>query len=743
MATTRARRRDGASLTVGILIAGFGDTYSTPTISGVANVMRERGVNVICFAGGQPRSPQAKGGGGGALYELIGPESVDGLVLISGTLVHSLGPEPLEKFVERYADLPRVSIAVDLPSCPSVLVDDEKGLRDALAHLVDAHAYRRIAFIRGPLQNTDAENRFRIFKQFMAERGLAVDPSWIAPGAFDWASGQLAVEILFAERKVAVDAVVAANDQMALGAIEALKGRGIGVPEQLAVIGFDDIDMSTFVMPPLTTVRQPLNLLGARAAANLLAQLRGEAARETVILPTEAVIRESCGCSHEAHVITSQIERRAQAHRHLLAERSARTLSQISQALISTIDLQELADVVGQGMQALDVKSCYLSLYDDPQGGTEWSRLVLLPDGNGGVRLASGNLRFPSRELVPGGMLAASRQLTMVVEPLDFNEEQLGFVVFEADRYDGTLYAELRQQLSSAIMRVRREEELARLHQAERERASELEQAYRAMKENQEKLLISEKMAALGRLTAGMAHEMNTPLAAVRMALEELGKLSKEYETSLSDAQVTPEDHAEIAKEMSASIRLATNAAEKVAGFVHGIKAQTRDLSSKDFRRFNAVPVIRDTLLLLNHSLGKNGCTISFEHSSEVLDVHGAPGRLAQVVTNLVTNAIDASRSKGGGPIVLSLSSNSSNESAIKLKIADKGGGIPADIMKRIFDPMFTTKPFGEGTGLGLSIVHDIVSTDFNGTIEVESEVGQGTTFTLNLVSTGPLDRAR
>jgi signal transduction histidine kinase len=114
------------------------------------------------------------------------------------------------------------------------------------------------------------------------------------------------------------------------------------------------------------------------------------------------------------------------------------------------------------------------------------------------------------------------------------------------------------------------------------------------------------------------------------------------------------------------------------------------------------------------------------------VDIFGLPGRLAQVVTNLVTNAIDASRPKGGGSIVLWLGPKAGQ---VELRVTDAGTGIPPEIMKRIFDPMFTTKPFGEGTGLGLSIVHDIVSSEFNGTIEVDSRLGEGTTFTLHLAS--------
>jgi len=262
----------------------------------------------------------------------------------------------------------------------------------------------------------------------------------------------------------------------------------------------------------------------------------------------------------------------------------------------------------------------------------------------------------------------------------------------------------------------------------QRERTEELERAYQAVRENQQKLLISEKMASLGRLTAGMAHEMNTPLAAVRAALGELSKLAAEYHHSIDDDDVTKDDHREIVKEMESSIKLADGAAERVAGFVRGIKSETRNLASVETRIFNAVPVVQDTLLLLNHAARKGNCAVTFQHESENMELVGAPGRLSQVVTNLVTNAIDATAEKGGGPIVIRLSPLSNG---LELRVTDQGMGIPPENVKKIFDPMFTSKPFGVGTGLGLTIVHDIVTGDFNGTIEVESEPGVGTTFVL------------
>jgi len=269
----------------------------------------------------------------------------------------------------------------------------------------------------------------------------------------------------------------------------------------------------------------------------------------------------------------------------------------------------------------------------------------------------------------------------------------------------------------------------ARLYTEAQAHARELEQAYHALQENQGRLLIAEKMASLGKLTAGIAHEMNTPLAAVRASLTELHRLVQEYQSSIGDVEVTPADHHDIARDMHQATQMADRAAERAAAFVRSIKSQTRDMTAQERRRFNAVPVIQEALLLLSHAARHSGCAISFEPAAENVELHGSPGRLAQVVTNLVTNASDAMRERGGGPITLKLFPNSHT---IELQVSDVGCGIPAENLAKIFDPMFTTKPFGEGTGLGLAIVHDIVVGEFGGNIDVISQPAQGTTFTLH-----------
>ena len=269
--------------------------------------------------------------------------------------------------------------------------------------------------------------------------------------------------------------------------------------------------------------------------------------------------------------------------------------------------------------------------------------------------------------------------------------------------------------------------ELVKTKQAVESRARELEQAYETLQKQQQVLLITEKMASLGRLTAGIAHEMNTPLAAVRATLVNMDELVKEYESSIGDASVTDQDHLEIAQELHAKVRLADEAAERAAEFVRGIKSQTRGQANREQQSVNAVVAVEDALLLLSRALRQGKCTLKFEKSHNEIPLMGVPGHLEQVVTNLVNNAIGACHPQGG-PITVKLDKLSD---CVELRVGDRGCGIPPGNLSKIFDPMFSTKRFGSSTGLGLTIVHDIVVGEFGGSIDVASEPGQGATFTI------------
>jgi DNA-binding LacI/PurR family transcriptional regulator/signal transduction histidine kinase len=837
-------------VTLALLVDWLEDEYQNEVVAGVADAARELGVNLVCFAGGVLRSPHRFAAQRNAVYDLAGAECVDGLMIMSGTLGNHIGPEELSRFCERYRPLPMCSIAVPLAGIPSVLVDNATGMRDLLVHLVAAHGCRRVAFIRGPEANDEAERRYRVYRDVLGERGLAVDPELVVVGDFQRGAGAGAIDALLDERRVRFDAVVAASDSMALGAIDALRARGVRVPEDVAVVGFDDIEAARFATPPLTTVRQPLHEQGRRAVELLLALLRGESVPEQVTLHTELLTRRSCRCAwrgarhdvpveppatvasaattlgswraraiaemarassvlvtaldeawaphlvdaflsdlgegpgrtsvallhqilgrvteagsdagafqdvlsamrrelspslspelaapaedlwHDLRLLVSNVAESREVQRRTEAERWARSLSAATAALVTAFDVASLARAAVEQLPRLGIRGFYLSLYERGASAAGTSRLVLAYDAGRGAFEPEDPV-FASRALAPAGALP-DRRATFVLEPLFFKDEQLGFALFEMGPREGAIYESLREQISAALKGallvqevVVKDHEKARLLADLERRARELERASVAIQQNQEKLLISEKLASLGRLTASIVHEMNTPLAAVRAALVDLGKLVTEYHQSVADPVVTPADHAEIVSEMRQVIGLAGSAAERAALFVRGIKSQTRDLGPHERRAFEVAPAIREALLLLGYALRRGNCRVVFDPPSDPVELVGSPVRFSQVVTNLIENAVDAS-APGGGPIRLSLSPG---PRALVLEVEDQGSGIPADVMPRIFEPMFTTKPFGQGTGLGLSIVHDIVTGDFGGTIRATSEVGRGATFTVS-----------
>src|SRR5690606_7044008 len=196
-------------------------------------------------------------------------------------------------FVESFEPLPTCSVGIELPNTPSVSIDNHTGVREALLHLLEEGGRRRIAFIRGPEGNREAEERCSAYRDVLTSHGLGINPDLVVQGDFEAASGSAAIRTLIDERHVAFDAVVAASDLMALGALNALLERGVAVPDKVAIVGFDDIEAARFATAPLTTVRQPLMDLGKRALENVINQVFQTGDRSNVVLPARLIKRES------------------------------------------------------------------------------------------------------------------------------------------------------------------------------------------------------------------------------------------------------------------------------------------------------------------------------------------------------------------------------------------------------------------------------------------------------------------
>jgi LacI family transcriptional regulator, galactose operon repressor len=218
---------------------------------------------------------------------------VDGLLVTEG-----LGsPEHLARLTTRIPVV-LVSGSPDQADADVVAADNRVGISALVGHLIERHGRARLFYLGGPREAPDAlERRAGLDETLSRHPGVRLTGS--LEGQFATVSGQLAArEILARPREDLPDAVICANDQMAIGVMRELQGAGLRVPADIAVTGFDDIYLGAMLTPPLTTVRQPMRLLGERGCDLLLERIADPARpRRVERLPTTLVIRESCGCT--------------------------------------------------------------------------------------------------------------------------------------------------------------------------------------------------------------------------------------------------------------------------------------------------------------------------------------------------------------------------------------------------------------------------------------------------------------
>ena len=288
------RRRPNLAFILDNLFDGFEESIWTSIVAAA----REQDASLVCFLGGSltperaDREPWARN----ALFDLVTPENFDGVISLSASVGIFLDDAEMERFLSRFAPLPLVHLCRELPGAPSLVVDNGAGIRAMMDHLVGHHGRQRVAFIRGPRTSNDAEERFAAYRASLERYGLPYDPAYVFDGDYQRSSGIRAVQAFWDERQLRPDAIVAANDLMALYAVAELDRRGIDVPIEVAVTGFDDVAAASSALPSLTTVRQPLEEIGRAAVLRMLALLRGEPAPPLETFPAQLVVRRSCGC---------------------------------------------------------------------------------------------------------------------------------------------------------------------------------------------------------------------------------------------------------------------------------------------------------------------------------------------------------------------------------------------------------------------------------------------------------------
>lgn len=580
---------------LGLFLRGGDYTYQNEIVLGAHEECSEHGVDLYCFAGGLLTGPDPRN----LVYDLPGTEDLDGAILVPGTMGSDGGAE-VDRLLQRFGAIPLCTIGSEQPGIASLGVDNTSNVLTLTTHLIERHARRRIAFITG--LNHESTRRFNGYREALRRGQLEFDEHLVVEGDYTPPSGSRAVAMLF-DRGAGCDAIVAANDWMALGALEALEARGLRVPEDVSVIGFDDIEQARFVTPPLTTVRQRPRRLGAQAVRRVLAMLQGNRDMSPVMLDTAIVIRQSCGClgpkpnldldvpsadeallsalghsraawieavarsaptletsaadeddrliparlvdalladlqrgtehqfamavegvvrqaTHlghvaawhdtisrlrgecvsrlagsfrawlraetvfeQAHLIISGLAEHAQARRRLEKEALMRNLEEMSVAVRTALDIPALRSALTSHLPNLRITSLFVARHTGFPGPDDCSEAVLAYNEEAGLEPSGNERSFRTGEIVPADLRPPWRHSVMV-QPLFFKEQPLGFCVIEIGARDGSVFKTIPELISTAMKAILLAsevvEEATRRQRAEQTRLSqELEIAAR------------------------------------------------------------------------------------------------------------------------------------------------------------------------------------------------------------------------------------------------------------------------
>lgn len=682
--------------------SGDMDLYLESLVTSLAAIARREELNLLTAiaVGPTPRhaSPAWPCLGANRVFAPVGPWNTDGLIVIN--------PLPAEETVEdvrRFQESGHPVVYLSSgPHGPIVIPDNYGGIELAVTHLA-AHGHRRIAFLS--CETGDGPERRAAYEAIVRRLGLVADPALVVDGEHEQQAGGRAISHLV-ENGVEFTAVIASNGHSGRGACIRLGELGLAVPDDVALVAFDDFLEALATDPAMTSVHFPVHATAQAAVDALLAQIEhGIEPPSVLAMLTHLVERESCGCTPSYAGDISERERRTIVKKVVERAEVSRAVGAFANRLLAAthLDMAELGLILADTLTHAGIVDPLLGVYepagDDP---VAWSVIQR------GESLTS--VRFPSRTFPPLE-LSLREPFRLIVVPLRLHDE-FGFIALASD--DLASCVAIASQSEAAF-------ESARNTKVRKE-------AEAALAETEERLRQAQKMEAIGQLAGGIAHDFNNLLTPI------VGFSGLILDTLDGD------------EKLRENVEFIASAADRAASLTRQLLAFSRrqmiqpvvlDLNDVLREAHALLLKVLGTDLELMLRLGDDACLVEADRS-----------QLDQVILNLAVNARDAI--SNGGTITLEtgrvyLDQAEADTLAVSpgsyatLAVRDTGTGMTDEVRSHAFEPFFTTKKNGGGTGLGLATVYGIVKQS-GGEIHVESSPGSGSTFTVYLpnVETAP-----
>jgi signal transduction histidine kinase len=316
---------------------------------------------------------------------------------------------------------------------------------------------------------------------------------------------------------------------------------------------------------------------------------------------------------------------------------------------------------------------------------------------------------------------------------LDQQHQALGAIVIQSyspehtfSEEDQALFALIANHVSNALQGL---QSMDRLERAVHERTALLEQRNAALQEAQGELVRQEKLASLGRLVAGVAHEINTPLGICVTATSHLVQELKLTREELAAGEMTEDSLEQFLEIVDQSLRIMTTNTQRAAALVRSFKQVAVDQSSEAIRSFNLKTYLSEVLLSLQPKLKGRPVQVEVDCAPDLV-LDSFPGAVSQIVTNMLMNSlVHGFGHEQAGKVVLRAALEKGD--MVVLDYSDDGAGMDADTLAKLFDPFFTTRRGSGGSGLGAHILYNLVTGSLGGTVKAESAPGQGLRYQL------------
>lgn len=676
-----------------LLLPTFSQTIEQRVCIGVSEVFASENVSVLHVPLGYLPFPDQSIEPHLEVHRQLRTLEPDLVIAHGGGLSYLSGVGHLKSILKIYEGIPVISMAVVLEGYVSVDIDNYKGMYKLMRNLIQRKPGASFAYVSGPEANLDNQLRYQALADALREQGRDISEVAYIQGDFTASVAQDAFQDYLNGAKEVADIIVCANDLNAKGVFDCLANNHIRCPEDVWVSGFDDFEYAASMQPGLSTVHFPARDLGRTAASLALKLMANETVPEVTIVSGFPVLR---GSTEDEHPGYGDHEKQLREQWAMVQERdnNARKLA-VMRGTSHRDPIQQVLKNTRHAFADLNVSELSLFVKDVRDDGRTY---------------------FKEYSLQQTTEHDHSEQLIL---PTSFSEKhahdyQLFINMALEDAYFGYLTARC-SPIAAEFVEYLTPQYTDLLNTEALEARNE---NYRLQTE------LNERMASLGSLVSGVAHEVNTPIGTGKLAASSMLESIQRIKRKVSDGALTKSDFDEFIGESEEISEIIYQSLDRAAELITNFKMVSVDQTAEAQRKFDLGEYIQSVLISLRHQL--KGTSIMLKSDlEEGIEVETFPGAVAQVVTNLFMNSKKHGFDNAtlAGTISLSLKKA---PSGFKFIIEDDGQGATKEVMNHVFDPFFTTSRGKGGSGLGMHIVYNIVTQKLHWTIRLESEPGNG-----------------